>query len=237
MFELYQASDLLQHPFLQPYVEQYRILSSTVDTSPDKPRYPSRPRVHKSMNGSRTSSVSSSDRGSLHSSEKNISGMAYSFEHKGTETDPSLTDEVVKSDDSYIQFFGEIECSPDDEADSGTATTETEELEITKPVREGDRRKSEIKQPKVKNTVVALKEDKVRETSSPVRATRLKVSHSPNQKANVEPSPRMSKPPTAKANTADAPNGPTKTNCDTVKRVQGSHLLKHLVIVISIFSR
>ncbi|KAF5930147.1 hypothetical protein HYC85_031020 [Camellia sinensis] len=90
----------------------------------------------------------------------------------------------------------------------------------------------ESKQPKtIKNIMMALKEGKVRENSSPMRGNRIKAGGTGIQRNNFETLPKAPKPspgnPGFKANMETLPSAQAKASSDSVKRIQGSHPFKH----------
>nr|CAD1817950.1 unnamed protein product [Ananas comosus var. bracteatus] len=171
------ASEILRHPYLQPYVNQNRPFPdpSHGKPSPEKP-IPTSNSSQISMSESQSSSISSSDKDSIHSSERSTSALAPSSDHKS--------------------------------------------------------------QPKtVKNILMAFKEEsKPRETSSPARASRLKMGGAPGNKNVPEPYPKGSKPISATSSSSKSnevlPDEPVKTNFDLAKQAQASNPGKHLLPII-----
>lgn len=176
------------------------------------------------MAESQNSNSSSSDKDSLISSEKTISGFMVNCDHKATDTDMASTDDGVECEQPL----------PSDEHGIDRSTIKTDEQEVTKPFHDEHRPKVESKQPKIiKNILMALKEEgKVRENSSPMRGNRLKVVGVTSQKTNTEALPKAPKPsvvPSGFKSNIDTSTVPAKGNCDSVKRIPGSHPLKHQV--------
>ncbi|KAK6144180.1 hypothetical protein DH2020_021000 [Rehmannia glutinosa] len=85
------ASELLKHPYLQYYIDQYR---PSYNPSPEKPLSTAR-ESRKSMAESQSSNSSCSDRDSLMSNERNIVNR----DHKSTGTDSASVDGDVKEHD------------------------------------------------------------------------------------------------------------------------------------------
>ncbi|URE39100.1 hypothetical protein MUK42_34712 [Musa troglodytarum] len=87
------ASEILQHPYLQPYVIEHRPCPdpSSVSQSPEMPISTSHG-SQKNMSESQSSSVSSSDKDSLRSGDHNISGPTADCQQKTTGVDSALTD-------------------------------------------------------------------------------------------------------------------------------------------------
>ncbi|XP_068660944.1 serine/threonine-protein kinase Nek5-like [Aristolochia californica] len=226
------ASEILRHPYLQPYVDQYRMSLGPIACAPEKPISSARNGSRKNVAGSQNSSISSSDRDSLHSSEKNISAVVFDCDHKGTETDMAFTNDGIVCNNGCVHLQGDVECLRNDEINPSVPFTEADDRDPPVPPRSEQRSKTESKQPKIiKNILMALKEEgKVRETTSPIRGNRLKAVGMSTQKTNTEPSPKIPKP-SVKQN-ADSPNvTPGKGHGESVKRVPGSYSLKHLLPV------
>ncbi|XP_058088564.1 serine/threonine-protein kinase Nek5 isoform X2 [Magnolia sinica] len=231
------AAEILRHPYLQPYVDQYRMSPDSIAHLPEKPISSTARNGHKKMSESQNSSISSSDKESLHSSEKNTLAHVFDCDHKATDTDMASTDDGVECDNSCIQLPAADECLPDDEHVSVVATVGSDEQDAIRSLLGGDQRpRSEPKQPKIiKNILIALKEEgKVRENSSPVRGTRVKAGGISSQKANTESLPKVPKPSSTvsagiRSNAETPAVVPAKANGDSVKRMQGSQSLKHLL--------
>lgn len=225
-----QASEILRHPCLQPYANQYRPSPDplSVTQSPEKP-ISTACNGQKNMSESQNSSFSSSDKDSLQSSERNTSELAVNCDHKELEKGTSSNDGVASVP------------SQDVGGDRDVSKIEIERQDSLKHLHVDQKPKVESKQPKtIKNIMMALKEEhRVREGSSPVRASRVKAAGTPNHKGGAEPSAKLSKPSSSSSSSsksnAEAPACESvKTNSDSVKRVQASHPLKHLVSVDSI---
>ncbi|KAL1544041.1 non-specific serine/threonine protein kinase [Salvia divinorum] len=216
------ASELLKHPYLQPYVDQYRpsykpIAVITLEKPPPTGRVSRRNMVE-----SQGSSSSCSDRDSLVSSEKSIVNRG----HKAPDMEMASVDE-------------DVDCRPLSKTEEGpqlmdSLPVNTKEHDVGKPLHEEQRNSNETKQPKtIKNIMIALKEGKNRENSSPLRSYHSKPSSGSNQRMVTEASPRVAKLPNVvnygpKGN-AEAPD---RTNADSNKRVQGTNSLKHQLPVV-----
>ncbi|XP_010262983.1 PREDICTED: serine/threonine-protein kinase Nek5-like isoform X2 [Nelumbo nucifera] len=215
------ASEILRHPYLQPYVDQYRVSSSPPTVCPPEKPISTARHSQKNMARSQNSNSSSSDKDSLISSEKNNSALVFNCDHKAIDMDMASTDDGADSEKTFTS----------NEHGTHRFSIKIDEQEVVKPFRD-EQPKVESKQPKIiKNILMSLKEEgKARENSSPMRGNRAKAGGISNQKANIEASPKVPKPsavpPGSKLN-AEAPSVPAKANCDSVKRVQGSHPLKH----------
>lgn len=207
------ASEILKHPYLQLYVNMYRPSSSP---SPEKPTS-TVPEGRKTMAESQNSNGSGSDKDSSVSTEKNIPVLVY-CENKATETDILSDDEV---DYGSPHQHDEKHCA-------SVSGAYMHEQEVMKPANDEPKSTSESKQPKtIKNILMALKEGKTRENSSPMRSSRARTS----QRANVEASPKVPKstivPPTVKPSGDSPMTVPARTSSDCAKRVHGSPSLKH----------
>ncbi|KAI4334189.1 hypothetical protein L6164_018908 [Bauhinia variegata] len=223
------ASEVLKHPYLQPYVDQYRpSFSPPTACSPEKPisaAHVSRRSMAKSQN----SCSSSSDKDSLMSNERNVSIAVPNCDNKGTETDLASIDD---EDDSEHLLPSE------EENGSSTGSAKADRQELMRPSHvEQQRSNVESKPPKtIKNIMMALKEGKVRENNSPMRGNRIKVGGAHLQKANTETLPKLPKSiavaPGSKPNLESAPSAPAKATPESGKRIQGLHPLKHLLPVV-----
>ena len=249
---LNQASEILRHPYLQPYVNQYRPSPdpSGMTRTPETPVCSSRG-SQKNMSDSQNSSISSSDMDSLHSSERNTSGLAYNSDNKMAESDCASTDDVG-FDINCTELHTTVSDShpPDEKGASDIPNTETRRQSKSNSVHVDRQRKVEPKQPKtVRNILVALKEEvKASESSYPMRGSRVKVAALPNHRNTREPPSKIPKPGIPTADQSSKIPKPTsggssssmsssevsgreaaKTNSDSVKRVQPPHALKHRV--------
>lgn len=186
------ASEILRHPYLQPYVNQYRPSPdpSSVTRTPEKPISRG---SQKNMSDSQDSSISSTDKDSLHSSERVTLGHASNSDYKVSDMDSASTDDALACDDNISQSTSEVIDQSDMVlvGDTGVLSGEKERHRSSKPWHTDQQPKIAPKQLKpVKNMVMALKEEeKVRQSSSPVRGSRVKVSalpyHKPKEEENV----------------------------------------------------
>ncbi|XP_073135606.1 serine/threonine-protein kinase Nek5-like isoform X2 [Henckelia pumila] len=81
------ASELLKHPYLQPYVAQYR-----PSYNPEKP-FATHCDSRKNVAESQSSNSSCSDRDSLISCERSVQGIMVNCDHKATDTDSTSIDD------------------------------------------------------------------------------------------------------------------------------------------------
>ncbi|KAK9734614.1 hypothetical protein RND81_04G151900 [Saponaria officinalis] len=210
------ASEILKHPYLQPYVNIFRPSGSP---SPEKPISRAR-ETRKPMVESQNSSSSCSDKDGSLSTEKNVSVLTY-CENKGTETD-------ILSDD-------ELDYEDLPQNDDHPYTTEyviNMHEQVMKPVSDEPCPNNEVKQPKiVKNVFLALREGKTRENSSPMRNNRARTV----QRSDIEATPKVTKPtivpPTVKP-AGDFHAVPSKTSPNSANRANGSPSLKHQLPII-----
>ncbi|XP_057955834.1 serine/threonine-protein kinase Nek5 [Malania oleifera] len=208
------ATELLKHPYLQPYVDQYRpTFNPPTSCSPGKPlsmAYVSR----KNMAESQSSNSSSSDKESFLSSEKNIPEVVFKCDNKTTDTDLASVDEEV----------GPEQLPSEEQHGNNIQTVKIDEKEVVK---------SSHEHPKtIKNIMMALKEGKVRENSSPLRGNCTKPGGLLTQRANIDVLPRVCKPGAvapSKANAETPTAVPAKASSDSTKRISS---LKHQLPVI-----
>ncbi|CAL9168841.1 unnamed protein product [Musa hybrid cultivar] len=208
------ASEILQHPYLQPYVIEHRPCPdpSSVNQSPEmliSTSHGSR----KNMSESQSSSVSSSDKDSLRSGDHNISGPTADCQQKTTGADSALTD--VLAPNAY---------TPPVDAIHGNEVSKAaiERKSSSKFIHVDQQPKLESKQSKtVNNILMVLKEEGKARESSPMRATRVRVASGSNHKTNPEPTPKLSKPvsttSTSKPNSEGQAHEPIQTNRDPAK--------------------
>ncbi|OAY66725.1 Serine/threonine-protein kinase Nek5, partial [Ananas comosus] len=201
------ASEILRHPYLQPYVNQNRPFPdpSHGKPSPEKP-IPTSNSSQISMSESQSSSISSSDKDSIHSSERSTSALPPSSDHKSVESTSVLTNHGVQKD---------------------TTSSKLERQDSAKCIHVDQQPKT------VKNILMAFKEEsKPRESSSPARASRLKMGGAPGNKNFPEPYPKGSKPISATSSSSKSnevlPDEPVKTNFDLAKQAQACNPGKHL---------
>ncbi|KAF3628940.1 Serine/threonine-protein kinase Nek5 [Capsicum annuum] len=216
------ATELLKHPYLQPYVDQYRpSFSPPPSISPEKSLTADR-NSKNNMAESQSSTSSCSDKDSLKSSEKNLQEMACSDDHKGSNADVAFVDnEDFEQHYSSEEYHG-ADAYPEDAEDYNSRTILHEEKKCD----------TEAKQPKtIKNIMLALKEGKTREHSSPMRGCKAKVGGTGANKAKTEAPPKVLKPssptPTSKSNAQTPPPTSAKVGFDSTKQIQGMHTLKH----------
>ncbi|KAL0910816.1 hypothetical protein M5K25_018905 [Dendrobium thyrsiflorum] len=169
------ASEVLSNPYLKPYVNQIRSFLEPYNAtrSPEKPILSTDSDILNNMSVSQSSSISSSDWEILHSTERNILDQESSRHNKALEACHLAKDTV--------------ECSSDNVAE----TQKRSPTSLNSNLKETN----EAKQPRtMKNIVMALKkEEEVRETSSPPRASRLKAGALCNPKPCIEPSNKAPK--------------------------------------------
>lgn len=215
------ASEVLKHPYLQPYVDQYRPSFTPTTCIPEKPI--KTPSSRRSMAESQNSNSSCSDKDSLLSSEKNSSDVL-NGNNRATDTDLASFDDEDCSEQSLSN-----------EAQNGPVTKK-EEQEIVKPSHEVQVSSAEQKQPRtIKSIMMALKEGKVRENGSPMRGSRVKAGPTSNQRNNREVSPKIPKPspvPAIKHNTEASAATPAKADNEPQKKVERTLSLKHQLPVV-----
>ncbi|KAG2674345.1 hypothetical protein I3760_13G129700 [Carya illinoinensis] len=222
------ASEILKHPYLQPYVDQYRpSCSPPTGCSPDKPFSTTR-NSRRNMAESQNSTSSSSDKDSLLSSEKNIPVTVSNSNSKGTDTELASTDDEDGSEKLLLS---------EEENRLHMCRVKMGEQEMMKPIHHEHVSSIESRQPKtIKHIMMALKEGKVRENSSPMRANRTKAGAALTQRTNTEAFPKVPRPSAValgfKANADTPPVAPGKASFDPAKRIQGSDPLKHQLPVI-----
>ncbi|XP_057749915.1 serine/threonine-protein kinase Nek5 [Arachis stenosperma] len=215
------ASEVLKHPYLQPYVDQYRpSFSSPTSCSPGKP-ISSVNYSRKNMAESQSSTSSSSDKDSLMSHERHIA-TSVPEHNKATETDMASID-----DDSSENLL-----ATEEENGSNNVNAKATEQELTKPSYNEPCSNIESKQPKtIRSIMMALKEGKLREATSPMRGNRIKVGGVSTPKTNIETLSKLPKPnftaPGLKPNVESPAVAHPKGSPDSVKRIQGLHPSKH----------
>lgn len=227
-----QASDVLKHPYLQPYVDQYRpSFSPPTAHSTEKPISAAR-NSRRHMAESQNSTSSSSDKDSLLSNEKNIPVMVSNCNNKGTNTDLASIDDEDGTEKLLLS---------EEERRLNMCTVKMDEQEVMKPTHNEHISSIESRQSKtIKNIMMALKEGKVRENSSPMRGHQTKSGGALTQRTNTEALPKVPKPSAVvhgfKSNADTLTIAPAKASFDSAKRIQGSHPLKHQVQLRFIFS-
>ncbi|KAK9156839.1 hypothetical protein Scep_003413 [Stephania cephalantha] len=180
------ASEILRHPYLQPFVGQYRLTTNAPASCPARPIGTTR-HGQKNMAESQSSTSTNSDRDSLASSEKNNSTMVFDCNHKASYGQVTPMDNAV----DVAHVF------PNDDHETEVHIVKMDQRNLMKPSCDEPRSKVESKQPKIiKNILMGLKEEgKARENSSPLRSNRLKSNaDTPNVvavKANSDPAKRV----------------------------------------------
>ncbi|XWS73842.1 hypothetical protein CRYUN_Cryun02cG0164100 [Craigia yunnanensis] len=218
------ASELLKHPYLQSYVDQYRPSFSCPSTNCSPEKHISTGRdIRKNMAESQNSNSSCSDKDSLLSSDRNTATMVSNSNSKATDT------VSISNDDK-----DGTEKHPPSEEENGPVifSGKVDEKGMMKPSYEEQGSNVQSKQPKtIKSIMMALKEGKVRENGSPMRGNRAKGVGGLTQRNNVEALPKVLKPPVPTPGSnfnADTPTvASAKLPLDSVKRIPGSHHLKH----------
>lgn len=160
------------------------------------------------------------------SSEKNIHVMGLNCDNKGSDANLAFADD-------------EIECGQahhGDERGTDTCSEKTEDQEAGNLLQNEKRSNLESKQPRtIRNIMMALKEGKGRENSSPMRGSRAKASSTGTQKA-VEVSPKVPKPSSVSPSSRTNVEGSAKAGFDSVKRAQLMPSLKHQVSMLNLFA-
>ncbi|KAK7404866.1 hypothetical protein VNO78_05887 [Psophocarpus tetragonolobus] len=206
------ASEVLKHPYLQPYVDQYRPSFSPPTTCSTEKPISTVNELRKNMAESQNSNSSSSDKDSLMSNEKNITAVGPKCDNKATKTD------ITSMDDD----------GSEDESGSSNANAKTAEQEVMKPSHNENHSNIESKQPKtIRNIMMALKEGKVREATSPMRGNRIKPGGVSAQKISTETLSKLPKPtfiaPSLKANLESPTVAIARATPDSAKKMHGSH--------------
>ncbi|KAJ9537078.1 hypothetical protein OSB04_029811 [Centaurea solstitialis] len=216
------ASEILKHPYLQPYVEQYRSSVGLHITPPSKPLNSAHD-IRKKRSESQSSNSSFSDKDSVISSEKNIQTGACTCDHRAT-----ITNMVSVDDEQGTDSF--VEGSEQDEID--TFAVKMDEQEVAKPLPKSN---VEAKQVKLaKHSKMGMKEGRIRENSSPMRGGHLKTA----QHAENETPSKLPKPTAVYPGWKGSPETPSeKSNVESRKRTQGSNSLKHQVPAIDASSK
>lgn len=159
-----QASEILKHPYLQPYVEQYRPAVNAASITPEKPLNSREGR--RSMAESQNSN-SSSERDNFYVSDKSNRHVAPSNGNKLPETDSVSVDE----EDIVVDHTQQQQPPAENENEQSVSATKTDSHGILKPS-QSDQRAEIIQQrhPKtIRNIMMVLKEEKARENGSPMR--------------------------------------------------------------------
>ncbi|RCV28273.1 hypothetical protein SETIT_5G392400v2 [Setaria italica] len=210
------ASEILKSPYLQPYVNQYRPFADILHPgrSPEKPVTSSRS-SQRSMSGSQCSSISGSDMDSIsiQSSERNTSGPASSSNN---------TIDTEGAENTDLQSHND------------TAHPELERQDSSKSVHNNQHPRHEHKQPKIiKKILTTLREEsKFRESSSPVRASRVKL-NSPSNRERSSDDSKHSDVSSSSRSSEVVTHEPVRLSYEEpVKRGQASPLLKHLSPIV-----
>ncbi|KAL4590592.1 hypothetical protein LXL04_003526 [Taraxacum kok-saghyz] len=189
------ATEILKHPYLQPYVDQYRSLVGNRSTPPGKPlRTPHD--VRKRRSESQSSNSSFSDKDSVISSEKNI----HTCDHK--------------PDDEHC-----IDPFPDDEMDIYALNNDDQEAVVVVKPRPDDLKSNyetaHVK-PVVKSTRMGVRDGKFREQSSPMRGGRLKTDTPPSEKSKRTPGSNSVKPKQEGNPPPPSPSAPARPTEDNL---------------------
>ncbi|KAG7564394.1 Protein kinase-like domain superfamily [Arabidopsis suecica] len=219
------ASEILKHPYLQPYVEQYRPTLSAASITPEKPLNSREGR--RSMAESQNSN-SSSEKDNFYVSEKNTRYVVPSNGNKVTETDSGfINDEDILDHVQQSAENGNLQ---------SVSATKPDSHGILKPVHSDQR--PDVIQPRhpktIRNIMMVLKEEKARENGSPMRSNRSRPSSVPTQKNNIEtPSkiPKLGDIAHSSKTNASTPIPPSKLASDSA-RTPGSFPPKHHMPVI-----
>uniref|UniRef100_A0A6M2EIS1 non-specific serine/threonine protein kinase n=1 Tax=Populus davidiana TaxID=266767 RepID=A0A6M2EIS1_9ROSI len=222
------ASEILKHPYLQPYVDQYRPSFCPPTSLSSEKHLPRSRESRRSMAESQNSNSSSSDKDSLLSSERNIPAMVSNCDNKATDTDLACFDD----EDGAEQPMPCVE-----ENNLNVRIVKMNEQRVMKPCHDEIGCNVEPKQPKtIKSIMMALKEGKPRENGSPMRGNRTKTGSASTQRSNIEASPKVLRPNALASGlkfNADTPTvAPAKAAMDSAKRIQGSHPMKHQLPII-----
>ncbi|KAI9107702.1 hypothetical protein K1719_021365 [Acacia pycnantha] len=222
------ASEVLKHPYLQSYVEQYRpSFSPPTSCSPEKP-IPVTHDPRRNMAESQNSSSSSSDKDSSMSNDRIISAVVQKCNNKTTETDITSMDDEDGSEHILPS---------EEDTSSSTSNAKADCQEVMKPSSNERQSVAESKQPKtIKNIMMAIKEGKVRESGSPMRGTRIKAVGASSQKTNADTLPKLPKSnavaPGIKPNLESPTLISAKTSPDPPKRMPRSHPLKNQALLM-----
>ncbi|XP_017611724.1 serine/threonine-protein kinase Nek5-like isoform X2 [Gossypium arboreum] len=211
------ASELLKHPYVQPYVDKYCPSFSNLSKNCCLDKHVTTSRgIRKNMAESQNSNSSCSDKDSLLSSYRNTATRVPDSNNKATASDSNPKGEEI----CPVISAGEVD-----------------EEGMMKPSYVEQESNVQSKQPKnIKSMVTALREGKVRESGSPMRGSRTKAVGGLTQRNNIEASLKVLKPPCPAPGSKFNANTPTvasaKLPLDSAKRMPGSHHLKHQLPVI-----
>ncbi|PPS09119.1 hypothetical protein GOBAR_AA11515 [Gossypium barbadense] len=211
------ASELLKHPYVQPYVDKYCPSFSNLSKNCCLDKHVTTSRgIRKNMAESQNSNSSCSNKDSLLSSYRNTATRVPDSNNKATASDSNPKGEEI----CPVISAGEVD-----------------EEGMMKPSYVEQESNVQSKQPKnIKSMVTALREGKVRESGSPMRGSRTKAVGGLTQRNNIEASLKVLKPPCPAPGSKFNANTPTvasaKLPLDSAKRMPGSHHLKHQLPVI-----
>ncbi|KAK8336364.1 hypothetical protein V6Z12_A09G115500 [Gossypium hirsutum] len=211
------ASELLKHPYVQPYVDKYCPSFSNLSKNCCLDKHVTTSRgIRKNMAESQNSNSSCSNKDSLLSSYRNTATRVPDSNNKATASDSNPKGEEI----CPVISAGEVD-----------------EEGMMKPSYVEQESNVQSKQPKnTKSMVTALREGKVRESGSPMRGSRTKAVGGLTQRNNIEASLKVLKPPCPAPGSKFNANTPTvasaKLPLDSAKRMPGSHHLKHQLPVI-----
>ncbi|KAF8090096.1 hypothetical protein N665_0487s0016 [Sinapis alba] len=211
------ASEILKHPYLQPYVEQYRPAISAASITPEKPLNSREGR--RSMAESQNSN-SSSERDHFYVSDKSNRPVGpINGNNKVAETDSVSVDEQDTLD--HIQQQQPAE----NENVESVSAKKTDSHGILKPSQSDQR--TEIIQPShpktIRNIMMVLKEEKARENGSPMRVNRGRTSGVPTQKNNTETPSKIPKLCDIAHSSKTNVNTPSKLASDSTKTPPPKH--------------
>ncbi|XVE79174.1 hypothetical protein DITRI_Ditri14bG0036800 [Diplodiscus trichospermus] len=208
------ASELLKHPYLQAYVDQYCPSFCCPSTNCSEDKHITTAHDHRKNMADRLDCLLSSDR--------NTATMVSNSNSKATDTDSISND----AEDAAEHLPSEEENGPI------IFTGTVNEKGMLKPSYEEQGSNVQSKQPKtIKSIMMALNEGKARENGSPMRGSRTKAVGGLTQRYNVETSPKVLNPlspsPALNYNADTSTVVSAKSALDSAKRMPGSHHLKH----------
>ncbi|KAG0478578.1 hypothetical protein HPP92_013297 [Vanilla planifolia] len=201
------ASELLRNPYLQPYVNQYHILPDPSNVaSVEKPILTSCCGNLNNMSGSQNGSICSSDWGSVHSNEKNLFDQRLVSDNKNLEgTCFHSSDQVHCNDDgSAVQSDAADKSLPLAEKMADLHTLETQKRSSNSMSSSDQQICHEKLSRTVKSKFIALKQGNDRQTSSPVRGSRVKAGALSNPRPTMQPSLKTPKPPRCRSSGSTA---------------------------------
>ncbi|CAH2065484.1 unnamed protein product [Thlaspi arvense] len=210
------ASEILKHPYLQPYVEQYRPAISSASITPEKPL--------NSREGRRSMAESQN---SNSSSERGDNFYVSDNKHNNRPVVPSNGNSKVAETDSVSVDEEDI---LENENVHSVLATKTDGHGILKTSQSEHR--PEIIQPRhpktIRNIMMVLKEEKARENGSPMRANRGRTTSgvSTQQKNHIETPSKIPKLGDIAHSSKTNPSTPSKLASDCA-RTQGSIPPKH----------